>query len=338
MTEGKGAVVSALANDFNIHVRVGGCNAGHTIFHEGVKYKMQIIPCGWTNPNAFLVIGRGAIVNIDLLMEEIHLLEKVDPKIKNRILIDKYAGVLSQDFVQEEGHTNGELHQRIGSTGEGVGAARVARINRDPGKFKRIIDWADNYQLGSMLHDTVNIINNLNMSGSNVLLEGTQGCGLSLIHGPWPYVTSADTNAGQLIADCGISPLAVNQIILVARTFPIRVAGNSGPLAGETSWEEMSTKLGKEVVEHTTVTKKVRRIGKWDEALMAMAVKINRPTSIALTFMDYLNPEDEGKTEYDQLSNQSIRFVEYLEKDFRTRVSMIKTGEANEHIIRRGDI
>lgn len=337
-SEGKGAIVSYLANDYDVHVRVGGPNAGHTIFHEGTKYKMQIIPCGWTNPNAWLMIGRGAIVNMDLLMEEIATLEKVFPKIRNRILIDKYAGILSKDFVDEEGHTSGELNQRIGSTGEGVGAARIARIKRDPSKFKRMIDVAENYQIRNMLHDTVLLMNRLNQSGANILLEGTQGSGLSLIHGPWPYVTSADTNAGQLIADCGISPRAVNKILLVARTFPIRVAGNSGPLAGEITWEQMSERLGKDVVEHTTVTKKVRRIGSWDPDLVYQAVTINRPTSIALTFLDYLEPKDEGKTNYGELSNQSLRFIDYLETDFGVPVSLIKTGEANECIIQRKDI
>lgn len=334
-SEGKGAIVSYLANDYDVHVRVGGPNAGHTIFHEGIKYKMQIIPCGWTNPNAWLVISRGAIVNMDLLMEEIATLEKVFPKIKNRILIDKHAGVLSREFVEEEGHTSGELNKRIGSTGEGVGAARIARIRRNPDEFKQMIDVAEEYGIRHLLHDTVPLINRLNRSGANVLLEGTQGSGLSLIHGPWPYVTSADTNAGQLIADCGISPLAVNKILLVARTFPIRVAGNSGPLAGEMTWEQMSERLGKEVVEHTTVTKKVRRIGAWDPDLMYQAVVINRPTSIALTFLDYLEPKDEGKTQYSDLSNQSIRFVDYLEAEFGIPVSMIKTGEANECMIWR---
>lgn len=337
-SEGKGAIVSYLANEYNVHVRVGSSNAGHTIFHEGERYKMQSIPCGWTNPNAFLIIGRGALVNMDILKRELDMLEKVSPKIKSRILIDEYAGILSKEFEEEEGHTHGDIHQRIGSTGEGVGAARVARVNRDPSKFKFAIDVAKEYGLHANLLDTTRVINNLHQSGSNVLLEGTQGCGLSLIHGPWPYVTSADTNAGQLIADCGISPLAVNQILLVARTFPIRVAGNSGPLLGEVTWNEMSKNIGKNVEERTTVTKKVRRVGKWDESLMNRAVMINRPTAIAVTFMDYLFPEDEGKTKYEDLSNKSIRFIEYLEEDFKVPVRFIKTGEPNESIIVRGHV
>lgn len=335
-SEGKGAIVSHIANRYNVHVRVGSSNAGHTLYFEGKEYKMQAIPCGWVNPQAFLVIGRGSLVNMDILCKEITMLEKVFPAIQNRILIDKYAGVLSKDFEEEEGHTRGELHQRIGSTGEGVGAARIARIKRDRHKFKLVHEVAHQYGVNSMLTDTVEIMNKLVDNGSNILIEGTQGCGLSLIHGPWPYVTSADTNAGQLIADCGLSPRLVEKVLLVARTMPIRVAGNSGPLKGETSWEILSDQLGRKVVEQTTVTKKTRRIGVWDEALMRLAVEINRPTSIALTFVDYLNPEDRHKTEYDSLSNQSLYFVDYLENTFKVPVSLIKTGE--EDIIDRGNL
>lgn len=334
--EGKGAIVSHLANDYDVHIRVGGPNAGHTIFYKGEKFKMQIVPCGWVNPKAVLIIGRGAIINIELLISEIKMLEKHFPRIRERIYIDRYAGVLSPDFVQEEGHTSGELHQRIGSTGEGVGAARMARIQRDPSRFKRVCDVADDYGITDMLADTVSMINILNKDGYNVLLEGTQGCGLSLIHGPWPYVTSADTNAAQLAADVGISPRLVNKILLVARTFPIRVAGNSGPLYGELTWEEMSAKMGRPVVEHTTVTKKVRRIGSWDPVLMNQAVTINCPTSIAITFMDYFSPQDEGKTLESELSNTALRFIDYIESEFAP-VSLIKTGEEDDAIIvRRG--
>lgn len=336
-SEGKGAIASHLANQYNVHVRVGGPNAGHTIFYMGRKFKMQIIPCGWTNPSAFLVIGRGAIVNMDLLMQEIKMLEEFFPTIKYRVIIDKYAGVLDSKFAEEEGHTNGELHQRIGSTGEGVGAARVARIGRDRSRFKRICDVAEDYGISRMAWDTVEFLNWANHKGMDILLEGTQGCGLSLIHGPWPYVTSADTNASQLAADVGLSPRVINQILLVARTFPIRVAGNSGPLYDEISWDEISRRMGRPVEERTTVTNKVRRIGSWDPKLMRLATTINQPTSIALTFMDYLCPQDQDMTSEEGLSNYSKKFIQYVEEEYG-RVSLVKTGEANESIIVRGEV
>ena len=66
-SEGKGAVVAHIANEYNVHVRVGSPNAGHTIYWRGEKHVMQSIPCGWINPNATIVIGRGALLNMKQL-------------------------------------------------------------------------------------------------------------------------------------------------------------------------------------------------------------------------------------------------------------------------------
>jgi adenylosuccinate synthase len=264
-------------------------------------------------------------------------IREVDPTIDDRLIIDAQAGALDRSFHEEEGGTEGELHQRIGSTGEGVGAARIARICRDPSRFKLVKDIADEYGLQRYLREnTPKLLQQYLDSGQNILLEGTQGSGLSLIHGPWPYVTSHDTNAAQLAVDAGIPPMLVNRILLVARTYPIRVAGNSGPLKNELAWEEISQRIGKQVVERTTVTNKIRRVGEWDEELLDNAITLNRPTSIAITFIDYLSPQDEGKTQWEDLSDTAKQFVRYVESRFRVRVSLIGTGGPNWSIVDRG--
>lgn len=329
-SEGKGVVVAHLADQYDVHVRVGGPNAGHSFFHAGRVWKMQSVPVGWKNPWAELVIGRGGLVNLEILSRELREIEDVDPTIYDRLYIDAQAGVLSPAHHAQEGGVEGELHARIGSTGEGVGAARAARMSRDQGRFQFVHDAVqeERYRhLRGLLHDeTSALLAKRFLSGSKVLLEGTQGAGLSLIHGPWPYVTSADVSAATLAADCGIPPSYVRQCLLVARTMPIRVAGNSGPLERETDWESVSRRLGRRVVEHTTVTHKVRRVGEWDEELLLRACRLNAPTSIALTFMDYLNPEDAGKIMYRSLSSTSKRFVEYVRSVTGVPVSLVGTG------------
>ena len=150
-------------------------------------------------------------------------------------------------------------------------------------------------------------------------------------------MTSHDTNAAQLAADAGLPPMLVTRVLLVVRTYPIRVAGNSGPLKNELTWEEISRRVGKQVVERTTVTNKVRRIGEWDEELLDNAITLNRPTSIAITFMDYLSPQDEGKTQWGDLSSDTAkRFIRYVESRFRVQVSLIGTGGPNWNIVDRG--
>ena len=339
-SEGKGVVIHHLANRYDVHVRVSGPQAGHSFEHKSVVYKMQIIPCGWTNPNAQLILGRGMLINFAHLTKEIEMIRAVDPSILDRLSIDNRAGAMGEFYRDDpEGK---KREERIGSTGEGVGAARVARVQRDPDKFFHAEDVAKEFggstwsMEGLLMNNTPNILSSDYEKGVDVLLEGAQGCGLSLIHGPWPYTTSHDTNAAQLAADCGIPPRHVDRTLLVARTYPIRVSGNSGPLRNETSWDHMKDVIGKDVTERTTVTDRIRRIGEWDEQLMLNALTLNDPTSIALNFVDYMSPEDEGKTEYEQLSHRSVAFVDYLESIGNTPVKFIGTGGPGWQVIDRG--
>lgn len=291
-SEGKGAIAAHIANEYNMHVRVGSPNAGHTLYWRGQKHVMQSIPCGWINPNAGIVIGRGALLNMKQFMKElVHILQYY-PDFMNRLYIDPEAGVLDEKFHEQEGGTLGEMHRRIGSTGEGVGPARVARINRDPMQFRQFKDVAEEYGLEKcMCKNTPAFIAAAQDCGENVLIEGTQGSGLSLLHSHWPYCTSIDTNAAGIISEVGISPFRVTDVLMVVRTYPIRVAGNSGPMKNEITWEELSNRLGKNVVpEKTTVTKKVRRVAEFDDDLFRQSCLLNNPTEIALTFADYVDP------------------------------------------------
>lgn len=343
-SEGKGVIVSHLAMEYDTHVRVGAPNAGHSMqnpFYGDPHriFKMQSVPVGWMNPEATLIIGRGALVNPEILTREIASLNLIGAHLDGRLWVDPMAGVLDPKFHIQEGGVDGEIHQRIGSTGEGVGAARVARLNRDPSNFyffKDLVQKDEWRHLAPYLGgDTVRLLRQRNDAGSRILLEGAQGVHLSLIHGPWPYVTTTDCGAAQLAADCGLPPRFVDRTVCVIRSHPIRVAGNSGPLKFETTWGNLSVVLGKDVEEHTTVTDKVRRVGEWDSELVDLAVWLNQPTSFALTFADYINPDDEGRTEMHQISGKTCRFIDYLEGRWGIPVSMVGTGGDPWQVIRR---
>ena len=298
-SEGKGVIVAALANDYAIHVRVGAPNAGHTFVHKGRTWKMQTIPVGWINPNAYLMIGCGGLINPQLLQEEIEAVATVDPTIYDRLYIDGKCGVLDTNFHAAEGGVNGEMHKRIGSTGEGVGPARAARIARDPNKFRLFRDLCrddERFARFAGINTTVMLERAIG-AGSRIMLEGAQGQGLSLIHGEWPYCTSTDPGPAQLVADVGIPMRAVNRIIAVFRSYPIRVAGASGPLANEITWKTLGERIGvPDLKEYTTVTHKIRRIAEWDDALLKQCVRLHGPTEIALTFADYIAPSIRGIT------------------------------------------
>lgn len=317
-SEGKGVIVKHIADRFNVHVRVGGPNAGHSFFYQGRTggkvWKMRSVPCGWANPKAELVIAAGAVVDMDVLLGELTKVKEEDPDILRRVRIDPKAWLITDDDRQYE--MNEGMREKIGSTLEGVGSARVSRIWRNPHRDQRVGDLVNRrHPLWQCLNDTALFLDDID---EDILLEGTQGCGLSLVHGDWPFVTSADTNAAQLAADCGLAPRRITDTLLVARTMPIRVGGNSGPLYDECSWDDLSMKLGKKVEEFTTVTGRLRRIGHWDKDLFYKALTLNRPRWVALTFCDYIDPSLEG------LDSTSPIVEEFIEQNIPDMNSYLK--------------
>ena len=319
-SEAKGKVISFLADEFDIAVRTGSPNAGHTVFKDGEIYRLQQIPATFVNKKCVLYIGAGALINPDILRKEV---ERTNTK--ERLFIDPQAGIIEEKHLLQEG----ELVQKIGSTGKGCGAALADRIWRKD--FKLAKDVLKDFQIV----DVAEMINQEINDGKNVLVEGTQGFGLSLYHGIYPFVTSRDTNAANFLAEAGISPLLASEIILVIRTYPIRVAGNSGPLPNEITWKELSDRIGKEVQETTTVTKKIRRVAEFDIGIVKKAISVNRPTQIALQFLNYLYPLDENKKTWDSLSQEAKIYIESLERDLGVPITLIGTGQSNEAMIDR---
>ena len=329
-SEGKGAIAAYVASDYEMHIRVGSPNAGHTIYWNGKKHIMQSIPCGWINPNATIVIGRGALLNMKQFMKElVHIMEYY-PDFMDRLVIDAEAGILDERFHREEGGVNGEMHRRIGSTGEGVGPARIARLERDPDKFQQFKNIAEEYGLERCCYfNTPKLVADMQDSGRNVLIEGTQGSALSLLHSYWPYCTSIDTNAAGIISEVGIAPSRVTDVLMVCRTYPIRVHGNSGPMVGEISWDQIVDKYGKSIVpEKTTVTKKVRRIAQWDDGLFKQSCLLNAPTELALTFADYVDPELYGCSDpHTVMHSEKLNdFVIQHMEDYAMKLRYIGTG------------
>lgn len=161
------------------------------------------------------------------------------------------------------------------------------------------------------------------------MLEGTQGSGLSLHHGPYPSVTSRDTNVAGCLAEAGIAPARVRKVVMVVRTYPIRVGGASGPMTTELTWDEIERRSGLTGLaekEHTSKTNKLRRVGEPEWDLLRRAALLNAPTDIALTFTDYLSATNAEAWRFEQLSDETIRFVDEIERVTGARVSLISTG------------
>jgi adenylosuccinate synthase len=118
---------------------------------------------------------------------------------------------------------------------------------------------------------------------------------------------------------------------MVERTYFIRVGGNSGPLANEISWDRLQeiTDGYVKTPEITTVTKKVRRIARMDFELLERAILQTRPTSIALTFLDYVFPKIAGLNPFQDLpdSPEVAEYLHSLSDKLGVQISIISTAQ-----------
>jgi len=278
-SEGKGKIAHYLAKDMKADAvaRVGGPNSGHTIIKNGKTVIYQQLPTATALPDIPVCICAGSYIDLKLLTWEI-----AESCISSdRLIIDPYAIILQDSLKEQEAG----LMKAIGSTGSGTGAGVQARISRSKGvTFAKDIDGLKNY-----IGDVKKFLRQVLSKNGRVIIEGTQGFGLSLFHsGTYPFVTGRDTTAAAFISEAGLSPLDVDDIVMVLRTFPIRVAGESGPLYRETSWEDIGVPP-----ERTSVTKNIRRVGQFDIKMVMEAADVNRPTRIAMNHLDYIGePED----------------------------------------------
>lgn len=281
-------------------MRVAGPNAGHVVWDKGHRFAMRALPVGFVEPDARLYIAAGSEVDIDVLREEIDLVESYGYEVRERLWIHPQATWLEP--VHRDREASSTLTAKVGSTSKGIGAARSDRIWRvatlvgENPAFKElgiVYDFTEDlrYMLGRG-HDFA------------LVIEGTQGYGLGLHAGHYPQCTSSDARAIDFLAMAGINPWDLTdydqergafRIHMVIRPFPIRVAGNSGELKDETSWED----LGLEA-ERTTVTNKIRRVGQFDPQLVKEAILANgrKNVDLHLSMADQLVPELAGLDEF----------------------------------------
>lgn len=267
------------AADGYVNVRVAGPNAGHCVLDErGNKFALRTIPVGAVLPGVQLVIAAGSEVDPQVLSDEWFELTAKRHDIAGRFHVSAEATVLTPQHREAEAG----MQARMGSTGKGIGAARADRIMRTATRV------GDDLALVDFIRDIGGVVYHgpqpFDMDDKSVVIEGTQGYGLGLHAGHYPQCTSSDCRAIDFCAMAGLNPWDAQKFTpwVVARVYPIRVAGNSGPLKGESSWEDLGLPQ-----EFTTVTKKVRRVGEWDADLISAAMAANGKNSrLAITMLD----------------------------------------------------
>jgi len=265
-SEGKGkTALEIVRRDHStaVAIRVGGTNSGHTaVDNNGHRLALRQLPAASIDRSVRVILPAGSYIDIAVFREEVRRLE-LGP---DQVAVSPMARIITEEHKSWE--RDADLGRAIGSTQSGTGAAVMAMTAREAANFPlKSIQAEEVPELQDYLTDTALELRGILNAGKRVVVEGTQGFGLSLLHGGvWPKATSRDTTAAAFLAEAGLSPLDVDDVTLVIRCHPIRVAGDSGPLPGQTSWEQIAAEAGitEDIHELTTVTAKLRRVGEFD--------------------------------------------------------------------------
>src|SRR5882762_8430875 len=319
--EGKGKIVDLLTPHYSIVGRYqGGHNAGHTVYVNGTKFILRLVPSGILHPGVTCVIGNGVVVDPQALFAEIDELTKNGIDVGDRILISDKAHLIlpyhrDLDLLSEA--RRGE--RKIGTTSRGIGPAYEDKIAR---RGIRVCDLADPQGLEQNIRDNVTARNRLVQdstmdwkpvldallrhaermkpmvrdvsvllaeamrAGQSILFEGAQGTLLDIDHGTYPFVTSSNASVGGVCTGLGIPPRAIRGVLGVAKAYTTRVG--EGPLPTELSGE-LAERLRESGQEYGASTGRPRRCGWYDAVVVRYSARVNGLDAIALTKLDVLD-------------------------------------------------
>jgi adenylosuccinate synthase len=319
--EGKGKIVDLLTPHFSIVGRYqGGHNAGHTVYVNGTKFILRLIPSGILHPGVTCVIGNGVVIDPVALFAEIDELTKNGIDVGDRILISEKAHLIlpyhrDLDLLSEA--RRGE--RKIGTTSRGIGPAYEDKIARrgirvgdlaDPKGLEQNVrdnvtarnrlvqdstmDWKPVYdqllrhaeRMRPMVRDVSVLLAEAMRAGNSILFEGAQGTLLDIDHGTYPFVTSSNASVGGVCTGLGIPPRAVGRVLGVVKAYTTRVG--EGPLPTELTGT-MGDRLRESGNEYGAVTGRPRRCGWYDAVAVRYAARINGLDGLALTKLDVLD-------------------------------------------------
>ena len=340
--EGKGKIVDHLAKDLDAAIRYqGGHNAGHTLIVDGKKVVFHLLPSAICHKSIKCYLGRGVVVSLDALFEEIEEASDVIGNIEGRLVISSACSLIQPyhiklDQLREKSNTI----TKIGTTGRGIGTAYEDRVGRrsvrvsdlyNPSKLSSKLDEALEYynsifkhSFGStaidknklfdenLIHaeklkpyvgNVINEVRDLQDSNKKILFEGAQGALLDVSLGTYPFVTSSNSSVGGIASGIGISPTDIDYSLGIAKAYTTRVG--EGPFPTEL-FDDMGKYLAEKGGEVGATTGRPRRCGWLDTVLLSHTVRLNGIDGLCITKIDVLDGLETIKICTDYSSNLSM--------------------------------
>ena len=323
--EGKGKVVDLLTERAQAVARFqGGHNAGHTLWLDGVKTVLHLIPSGILHDQVHCLIGNGVVLEPGKLLEEIAALEQRGIPARERLRISPACPVILPTHQRLDGAREAARGKnRIGTTNRGIGPAyedkasrrgiRVGDLyNREllEAKLRDLVDFHNfvltryyqqegvGYQgildellahaeaLRPLIDDVTAILHEHLNAGNRVLFEGAQGALLDVDHGTYPFVTSSNTTAGAAATGTGVGPCRLDYVLGITKAYTTRVG--SGPFPTELDCE-IGRHLAEKGKEFGSTTGRARRCGWFDAVAMRRSAQVNSLTGLCITKLDVLD-------------------------------------------------
>ncbi|NLC35414.1 MAG: adenylosuccinate synthase [Alcaligenaceae bacterium] len=323
--EGKGKIVDWLAESAQGVVRFqGGHNAGHTLWINGNKTILRLIPSGIMHDHVTCYIGNGVVLSPEALLQEIGELEKAGLEVRSRLRISNACPlILPYHIALDQAREARKGDGKIGTTGRGIGPAYEDKIGRralrvqdlnDPAAFDAKLEEVLDYhnfvltkylgatavsfdevrdqamafasELLPMAADVSHELHRASKSGGRLLFEGAQGALLDIDHGTYPFVTSSNCVAGAASAGAGVGPQMLDYVLGIAKAYTTRVG--SGPFPTELDCD-IGMRLATVGKEFGSVTGRPRRCGWFDGAAMKRSVMVNGINGLCVTKLDVLD-------------------------------------------------
>ena len=318
--EGKGKIVDKLCKDYDFVCRsAGGHNAGHTIWTNGKRYALHLIPSGILHENCTNIIGDGVVLSLEALKEEM----KPFGDLKNKLFISQKAHLnLKHHSLMDLAREKMRGKKAIGTTGRGIGPCYADKVLRtghrvfellNPQKlcsdiladfamyeniFKafnikkpnenELLEELKSYKdfFEAFITDTNLMLYKALNEGKKVLIEGAQGSMLDIDHGTYPYVTSSSTTSCGALNGLGLSPKQCGKVIGIAKAYTTRVGNGAFPSEDLSEVGEKIAKIGNEI---GTSTGRARRCGHFDAVAVRYAASLNGLDYLALMKLDVLD-------------------------------------------------
>jgi adenylosuccinate synthase len=320
--EGKGKIVDMLTPHFSAVARYqGGHNAGHTVYVNGKKFVLHLIPSGILHAGVTCLIGNGVVIDPQALFAEVEELARGGITVDGRLKISEKAHIIlpyhrELDVLSEA--RRGE--RKIGTTSRGIGPAYEDKIGRRgirvcdllgdrtaladevrenvSARNRMIIDstldWkpvfdqvvAFGERMRPWVADVSLSLHTMMAEGKTVMFEGAQATLLDIDHGTYPFVTSSNASIGGVCTGLGVPPRAIGGVLGVAKAYTTRVG--EGPLPTELSGA-LADRLRESGQEYGASTGRPRRCGWYDAVVVRYSARVNGLDAIALTKLDVLD-------------------------------------------------